>query len=95
MKQPKLIGQAIENNVLEKQSSKKEPTSKKGPTFAERLAEAKRPKKGFGDQNSKIVNQEVFDNEDAIMDALDRLFGSLNFKNEKDIQAYLDKHKKK
>ncbi len=45
-------------------------------------------KEGFGDQNSKAVNIEVFDNEDAILDGLDKLFGSLNF-NEKSIKEFV------
>ncbi len=88
MKQSKFIGQAMQGDTLEKTSQGKK------PTFAERVAEIRKPKKGFGDQNSIAVNSEVFDNEDAIMDGLDKLFGSLNFKNEKDIQEYLDKKKK-
>ena len=34
----------------------------------------------MGDQDSIIVHQEAFDNEDAIFEELDRQFGSLNIK---------------
>lgn len=71
MEQLKLIGQAIEGEILEK---------------------TERSKVELGDQNSRIVNAEVFVNEDAILDGLDKLFGSLNF-NEKSLKAFLDKKK--
>lgn len=96
MEKPKLIGQAIQSDILEKVSQNKKPTFAErvlsSPSLASRIAG--KPRKGFGDQNSRIVNAEVFDNEDAILDDLDKLLGSTNF-DEKSLKEFVDNLDKK